>query len=382
VTSGIYLVVRLNPLFAASPAVMAVIAVTGALTALIGGSSALRQNDLKGVLAYSTVSQLGYMFLALGCGAFAAAIFHLVTHAFFKALLFLGAGSVIHGLHGEQDMRRMGGLKTHMPRTFATFACGAAALSGLPLTSGFFSKDEVLAHAFAAGGFRYALWAVGVATAALTAFYTWRMVALTFFGRERFDAHHVHPHESPASMTAPLLVLAALALAGGLLGLPPVLGVRHALGEWLAPVTEAGAELLGEHAHLAPATEWALLALGAAVALVAAHLGFNAYREGPERDERLARKHPRLAAFLADAWTIDSGYKRLIVRPVLLLAFLVAVFVDQLAIDGLVNGCAALARALGQRVRRTADGSVKTYALWMGAGAACLALVWILGGAA
>jgi NADH-quinone oxidoreductase subunit L len=385
VTSGIYLVVRLSPLFAGAPAVMGVIAATGALTALIGGSSALRQNDLKGVLAYSTVSQLGYMFLALGCGAFASAVFHLVTHAFFKALLFLGAGSVIHGLHGEQDLRRMGGLKAHMPLTCATFLCGAAALSGLPLTSGFFSKDEILAHAFAAGGFRLILWAVGVATAALTAFYTWRMVALTFSGRPRFDEHHVHPHESPPSMTAPLVVLAALALLGGLLGLPPVFHARHLLGDWLAPATAAGTELLARHGgeeHLSHGAEWALLLLGAAVALVAAHLGFRAYRHGPAPDDALARRSPGLAAFLGSAWGIDAAYKRLVVRPVQLFAFLVAVFVDQLVIDGAVNGSAALARGAAQRVRRMSDGSAKTYALWMGAGTVFLALLWILGGGA
>jgi len=384
VTSGIYLVVRLNVVFAAAPAVLMIIGAVGALTALIGGSSALRQNDLKGVLAYSTVSQLGYMFLGLGTGAWAAAIFHLVTHAFFKALLFLGAGSVIHGMHEEQDMRKMGGLRAHMPKTFLAFVCGAAALSGLPLLSGFFSKDEILAHAFASGGFYLALWAVGIATAAMTAYYSWRMVALTFFGPERFDAHHVHPHESPASMTTPLFVLAALSVFGGLLGLPPVFYVAHAIGAWLEPVTAAGTALLyGEHPHhLSHAVEWALLGLGALIALGFAHLGFHRYKTGPERDERLAGKQPQLAAFLGDAWTIDSTYKKVVVRPVLLLAHGIAVFVDQLGIDAAVNATAKLARDAAASVRKTADGSVKTYALWMGAGAACLALFWILGGGA
>jgi NADH-quinone oxidoreductase subunit L len=192
VTAGVYLLARLSPLYVASPGLMLLVASVGAATALVAGSSALLQRDIKKVLAYSTVSQLGFMFLALGSGAFVAAIFHLVTHAFFKALLFLGAGSVIHGMHGEQDMHKMGGLARRMPHTFATFLAGAAALSGLPLTSGFFSKDEILASACARGG-PYVLWVAGLLAAAITAFYTWRMVALTFFGRERFDEHEVHP---------------------------------------------------------------------------------------------------------------------------------------------------------------------------------------------
>jgi NADH-quinone oxidoreductase subunit L len=255
VTAGVYLVLRLNPLFAAVPAVLFVIGCVGALTALIGASSALLQRDIKKVLAYSTVSQLGYMFLGLSAGAWSAALFHLVTHAFFKGLLFLGSGSVIHGMHGEQDMLKMGGLRRAMPRTFATFVAGAAALSGLPLLSGFFSKDEILARTFANGGFHVLLWAVGVACAALTAFYTWRMVALTFFGEARYDVHHVHPHESPAVMTVPLAVLAVLAVLGGVLNLPHVLPGAGVLEHWLEPVTRAGDALLwrgGEHPGEAP----------------------------------------------------------------------------------------------------------------------------------
>jgi NADH-quinone oxidoreductase subunit L len=271
-----------------------------------------------------------------------------------------------------------------MPRTFLVFLCGAAALSGLPLMSGFFSKDEILANAFGSGGFYVVLWLVGVSVAAMTAYYTWRMVAMTFFGPERFDAHHVHPHESPPLMTAPLVILAALSVFGGLLGLPPVLGVTHALDLWLEPVTAPGSKMLfGDHPHhLSHTVEWLLLGLGAAIALGFAHLGFHRYKGGIERDERMATRRPELARFLGAAWTIDAAYQRLVVRPVLILAHLVAVFVDQLAIDGAVNGAGRLAREAAGKVRRTADGSVKTYALWMGAGAACLALVWILGGAA
>ncbi len=378
VTAGVYLVVRLSPLYAAVPSVLAVIGCVGALTALIGASSALLQRDVKKVLAYSTVSQLGYMFLALGVGAWSSAIFHLVTHAFFKGLLFLGAGSVIHGMHDEQDMYKMGGLRRHMPRTWLTFVCGAAALSGLPLTSGFFSKDEILAHTLGGGGLFVALWLVGLFCAALTAFYTWRMVALVFHGRERFDAARVHPHESPVSMTAPLAVLALLSVFGGALGLPAVFHARNAIEHWLEPVTAAADLLLFRGQEHAPshALEWGLLGLGSAIALVFAHRGFHAYVSGPGADERLYRAKPAGAAFLFDAWRVDALYRRRIVLPLKLSAFLVATLVDQFVVDGAVNGAAHLTRGLGRRLRKITDGSVRNYALWMGAGAALLLLAW------
>jgi NADH-quinone oxidoreductase subunit L len=380
VTAGVYLVLRLNPLFAAAPWVLMVIGCVGALTALIGATSALLQRDIKKVLAYSTVSQLGYMFLGLSAGAWSAALFHLVTHAFFKGLLFLGSGSVIHGMHEEQDMYRMGGLRKHMPRTFATFLVGSAALSGLPLLSGFFSKDEILARNFAFGPLHWPLWIVGVITAALTAFYTWRMVALTFFGSERFDASHVHPHESPSSMTVPLVVLAIASAVGGLLNLPHVLPFAGALEHWLEPVTHAGDELLwhGHAPHLTAGVEWVLLALGAGIALVAAHRGFHDYTPGTDRDRRLREKHPEAARLFENAWQVDRAYHERIVLPLRLGAFLLATLIDQFAIDGAVNGAGALASAAGRRLRKVVDGQVKTYALWMGAGAAGLALSWLL----
>jgi NADH-quinone oxidoreductase subunit L len=385
VTAGVYLVVRMNPLFAASPAVLAVVGAIGALTAFVAGTTALVQRDIKKVLAYSTVSQLGYMFLGLGSGAFASAIFHLVTHAFFKALLFLGSGSVIHGMHGEQDLHKFGGLKKHMPKTFVTFLAGAAALSGLPLMSGFFSKDEILGAAFAHGGFFYVLWGIGIATAAITAFYTWRMVALTFFGPERFDHHHVHPHESPAVMWLPLAVLAVLSVIGGAwLGLPAVIGEAphwpHLLGAWLEPVVAPGREMLaariGDH-EASAGVEWALLALGAAIALVFAHLGFRAYKDGVARDQKIEREKPALAGFLSGAWKFDAAYYANVVHPAKLVAFITAVIVDQFAIDGLVNGTAAAAMGAGSKLRALADGSLKSYALWIGAGAVLLAFLWM-----
>jgi len=379
VTAGIYLIVRLNPLFASVPMVLMVIGSVGALTALIGASTALLQRDIKKVLAYSTVSQLGYMFLALGAGAWAAAMFHLVTHAFFKGLLFLGSGSVIHGMHEEQDMHKMGGLRKHMPRTYATFVAGALALSGMPLMSGYFSKDEILAHNFASGGLNMALWMVGILAAALTAFYTWRMVALTFHGEERFDAKTVHPHESPASMTVPLIVLAVLSVFGGLLGLPAVFGDVHFLENWLHPITAQSEAILGHGApahSLSHTVEWILLGLGAAIAMFFAHRGFHAYTGGIQRDLDYKRAVPDRAEFLENAWRIDSIYHNKIIVPLKLFSFLLATLFDQFIIDGAVNGSAVLARKVGGRLRSSLDGNVKTYALWIGGGAAILVALW------
>jgi NADH-quinone oxidoreductase subunit L len=380
VTAGVYLLVRLNPVFAASPTLMFAIACVGALTAFIAGTTALVQRDIKKVLAYSTVSQLGYMFLALGSGAFSSAIFHLATHAFFKALLFLGAGSVIHGMHHEQDMHKMGGLRRHMPQTFLTFMVGAAALSGLPLLSGFFSKDEILGQVFAQGSGYYVLWTVGIVTAALTAFYTWRMVALTFFGAERFEDPQFKPHESPISMTLPLLALAALAILGGALSLPAVFGQflpAEYLHDWLAPVTVPGAQILEERlgAHeLEHATEWILLGFGALLALFFAHRAFHRFKQGIATEARSSAR----SRFLGEAWRIDAAYTRWVVGPVRVLALLVAALIDGTLIDGFVNGTANAALAGAARVRRLTSGSIATYGLWMGAVTALIAilLVW------
>lgn len=382
VTAGIYLLVRLNPLYAASPGILLVVGIVGAATAFVGATSALCQRDIKKVLAYSTVSQLGYMFVGVSTGAFAGAIFHLVTHAFFKGLLFLGSGSVIHGMHEEQDMHKMGGLKRHMPQTYLTFLVGAAALSGLPLLSGFFSKDGILAAAFARGEAHLLLWLVGIVTAALTAFYTWRMVALTFFGQERFDPGEVHPHESPSVMTLPLWILAVLSAVGGVLNLPHVLPAYGALAHWLEPVTDVGTQLLfgADHApELASWLEWSLLGLGAALALYFAHRGFHAYTGGTGRDERFARERPQVADFLGRAWGIDDGYARGVVEPVRRAARAISSVVDAGAIDGTVNRLANGALGLGGSVRQLADGNLRSYALWIGSGAALFAIFWMWG---
>jgi NADH-quinone oxidoreductase subunit L len=259
VTAGVYMVARLNPLYLAAPAVMQTIATIGAFTALGAATIGLVQNDIKKVLAYSTVSQLGYMFLALGVGAFGAAVFHVVTHAFFKALLFLGAGSVIHALHEEQDIRNMGGLRKKMPVTYLTFVVGTLAIAGVPGLAGFFSKDEILASAFDGG--HWFLWMMGLVGALCTAFYMTRLTVLTFHGsyrgsRAKYDA----AHESPLAMTSVLVALAVLAALGGYLGVPAVLGGNNLLAHYLEPV-------LGHHAlHMSHADEIGIMAVSVVVA--------------------------------------------------------------------------------------------------------------------
>jgi NADH-quinone oxidoreductase subunit L len=356
VTAGVYMVARLNGLYVAAPAALEVVAVIGAATAFLAATIGLAQDDIKKVLAYSTVSQLGYMFLALGVGAFSAGVFHVVTHAFFKALLFLGAGSVIHVLHEEQDIRRMGGLRAKAPVTFATFLVGTLAIAGIPGLSGFFSKDEILAATFASG--HTALWVVGVVGAGFTAFYMTRLLVLTFFGTYRGD-HHAwdKAHESPAAMTIPLMVLAALSVAGGYLGVPAVLGGSNRFAHFLAPVTGHHELALDEE------TEFMLMAVSVGVALVGIVLGWLVYRRGVEPDRTLARRAPALRDTLAHAYYIDETYDHAIVRQVVAGSRWLWRAVDVGVIDALANGIATAARTLGDTWRRMASGNVQHYAL-------------------
>ncbi|MEZ5988498.1 MAG: NADH-quinone oxidoreductase subunit L [Planctomycetota bacterium] len=379
VTAGVYMVCRASFLF--PPEALLVVAWIGGITAFVAATMALFQRELKKVLAYSTVSQLGYMFLACGCGAFSAAIFHVGTHAFFKALLFLGAGSVIHGMHEENDAFKMGGLRRHMPWTHLTFLVGSLCLAGFPLTSGFFSKDEILWKTVEAGSpAAWALWTLGAATAALTAFYTFRLYSLIFLGGERFDAAHVHPHESPRLMTVPLALLAALSLVGGLMGLPAWLvhegGWMH---HWLEPVVmqvqplhAAGYEPVDHHAEL-----WFALASGA-IAVVGILLGVAAYRRGPALDGRLERSRltgPAYQLFFGK-WFVDEIYELFILAPLALLSRLCAWF-DLAVVDGLVNRVGQGFRELGRVNRRVQDGRLQSYALWMAGGTAVL-LAWLV----
>ena len=272
VTAGIYMIARSNVLFSMSEFTMHLIAIIGLATALFSATIAIKQNDIKKVLAYSTVSQLGYMFLGLGCGAYTGAVFHVMTHAFFKALLFLGAGSVIHAMHHEQDIRNMGGLKKKLPITHITFLLGCIAISGIPPFSGFFSKDEILAAAFAHNKI---YWVLGVAGAAMTAFYMFRLYATTFLGtfRGTHDQEH-HLHESPKAMTIPLIVLAILSVIGGMVGIPELMGGHHELHHFLSPV------LVSEKAHeIAHNTEWMLMGVSVAIAAIAILFAVNKFSQ-------------------------------------------------------------------------------------------------------
>ncbi len=341
VTAGVYVTCRMAPLFLAAPLAMTVVAVVGALTALFAASIGLAQNDIKKVLAYSTVSQLGYMMLAAGVGAFGAGVFHLMTHAFFKALLFLGAGSVIHALSGEQDIRRMGGLDRHIPVTHATFLVAVFAIAGIPPLSGFFSKDEILWRAFERSPI---LWFVGAAGAFMTAFYMTRLYILVFRGKERFseEARH-HLHESPRTMTVPLMVLAVLAFVGGLIGIPHVIAPGFNVFErWLAPVFEgAGAEgaaaLAAEHAaHSSGGLELGLMAVSVLIALAGLFSGWVFYEARPEMPVRLAQRAQGLYRLVLNKYFVDEFYGRVVLAPYRGLCRASAWF-DTWVVDGIVN---------------------------------------------
>jgi NADH-quinone oxidoreductase subunit L len=373
VTAGVYLMVRLAPLLAFAPAAPTTIAWVGAATALFAATVACAQNDIKRVLAYSTISQLGYMFLAVGSGAYVAGMFHMITHAFFKALLFLGAGSVIHGLHDEQDMKRMGALRKLMPITAGTFIVGWLAIAGIPPFAGFWSKDDILSAAWHKAP---ALWAIGFVTAGLTAYYMTRQVALVFFGEARWGGegeaahlaaarddhpgeHGTTPHESPWTMTVPLVVLAALAAVGGAINLP--WGRSSLLDRWLIPV-------LGHYSVThAMSTNGKLLtaALTAGLCLVALGLGFRVWTRSAQHDEL----EPEV---LRRAWFVDPLYAAVIERPGERLANFCAYVIDQRIVDGAVNGTGALVRALGGRLRKLQTGYVRNYALGIAAGSFAL----------
>ncbi len=366
VTAGIYLIARLNFLFILSPTTMTVIATIGAATALFAATIGLVQNDIKKVLAYSTVSQLGYMFLAVGVGAFSSGIFHLMTHAFFKGLLFLGSGSVIHGMSGEQDMRKMGGLRQYMPTTFATFAIGTVAIAGIPPFAGFFSKDEILANAFGGAHGSPALWAVGVMAAALTSFYMFRLLFLTFTGTCRADDHAKHHiHESPASMTVPLMVLAGLSIVGGWVGLPLHFAWGNQFEHFLAPVFEHSQHAL----HLDLFTEGVLMSTSVLVALGGAAAAYLLYVLRPELPQQLSDKLSAIYTLLYNKYYVDEIYEAVFVRPTLALSTWLWRVVDAGLIDGLVNGSASMMAANSSLWRRVQTGNVQHYAASMLAGA-------------
>jgi len=387
VTAGVYMVARSNFIFVLSPTAMLVVAVVGGCTALFAAIIGVAQNDIKKVLAYSTVSQLGYMFLAAGAGAFAAAIFHVFTHAFFKACLFLGSGSVIP-MGGEQDMRKMGGLKKHMPTTYWTFLVATLALAGIPVFAGFFSKDEILAKVFAAasdnlGGYAtayYALWGLGVAGAFLTALYMFRAVYMTFHGpfRGTHEQEH-HLHESPGSMTWPLRILGIGSLLAGFLGISKALVFNQADPNWfehfLHPVAP-GVEL---HHHAGLGLEWGLIALSIAVALSGLLLARRFY-SGPkagETPQRIATSLPLAYRAVANKYYVDELYDRVIVRPLAAVSRFAWKGIDTVAIDGTLNATAFFTEITGDLLRFLQTGNVRNYALYILAGTLAAA-AWLL----
>ncbi len=350
VTAGVYMVARSNALFTLTPATATVVAVIGGFTAILAASIALVQTDIKRVLAYSTVSQLGYMFMALGVGAYWVAIFHLYTHAFFKALLFLGSGSVIHAMSGEQDMRRMGGLKDKIPTTFRTMFIGSLAIAGIPGLAGFFSKDEILWQVFSSPIGSKPLYIVGLITAAMTAFYMWRLMFLTFYGAPRADAHTVaHIHESPRTMTVPLTVLAAGSVLAGWIGVPKLWSAfpeafrtfEHWLEHAVPSVAAHSAE--GAHHHSA-SIEWALMLLSVAVALGGIWLARHLYIHRPLLPESIARASGRLYTTLLNKWYVDEIYGFLFIDGLAKGGGAALGKFDSGVVDGGVNGAGRLTR--------------------------------------
>ena len=385
VTAGVYMVARSSALFLLAPDTMMVVAVIGAVTAIFSATIGICQTDIKRVLAYSTVSQLGYMFLACGVGAFTAGIFHLMTHAFFKALLFLGSGSVIHALSGEQDMRKMGGLKKYVPVTFATMFVATLAIAGIPGLSGFFSKDEILWQSFSSPHGSPVLWVVAALAAGITAFYMFRLVFLTFFGESRMDPEvEKHAHESPWTMTVPLTILAVLSVAGGWIGIPAILGGSNLFEHWLAPVFHPvaaagahGAASAGAHAaegavHHPAALELGLMALSVAIALCGIGLAYFLYRVRTEKPAEIAKRWPTLYDVVYHKYYIDEFYEWAVIRRIVNVSTGLWQMFDALFIDGIVNGAAGLVRAAGDRVRRLQGGVVGGYAFSLLAGAVLL----------
>jgi NADH-quinone oxidoreductase subunit L len=335
---------------------LTVVAIVGLATALLGATIALKQNDIKKVLAYSTVSQLGYMFLGLGVGAYTGAVFHVMTHAFFKALLFLGAGSVIHAMHHEQDIRVMGGLKKSMPITHITFLLGCLAIAGIPPFSGFFSKDEILAAAFEHNKI---LWAIGVITAGLTAFYMFRLYAMTFLGKFRgtHDQEH-HLHESPPAMTIPLIVLAVLSVIGGFVGIPEVFASNsHYLEHFLSPVIQKSVEETGALSH---GTEYLLMGVSVGIAAIAIIYALSRFTKSPEVGE------PEGAGkFLANKWYVDELYDNIIAKPLFGLAAFFKNVIEKSGIDAVVNGVGKGVNYAGRQIRFMQSGLVGNYILLM-----------------
>jgi NADH-quinone oxidoreductase subunit L len=391
VTAGVYMIGRMSFIFVRAPETMIVVAVVGACTALFAATIGTAQNDIKRVLAYSTVSQLGYMVLAMGVGAFTAGVFHLMTHAFFKACLFLGSGAVIHSMHGAlhhvhshddaQDMRNMGGLKKYMPLTFLTFLIATIAIAGIPGFSGFFSKDEILWQAFANplhGGLNTFLWAMGAVAAGLTAFYMFRLVFMTFFGECRIKpGAEKHLHESPMVIVIPLIVLAALSVLGGYIGIPKLIGdlfggIPNYLEHYLHPVfANANAYIAANThvgAHHSHALEWGLMGTSVVIALIGISIAAFLYLVNPTLPAKFTATFPGLHRAVYNKWYIDELYDFAIVNPCKALGRFLWKGFDVVIVDGLVNGVAHVVMAFGGVVRYLQTGQVYSYAWTMAFG--------------
>ncbi|MCU1226547.1 MAG: proton-translocating NADH-quinone oxidoreductase, chain [Edaphobacter sp.] len=394
VTAGIYMVARCHTLFDRSPYALGVVAIIGAATAIFAACIGMVQHDIKRVLAYSTVSQLGYMFLACGVGAYTAGIFHLLTHAFFKALLFLAAGSVIHALSGEQDMRKMGGLRKQIPVTFWTMTMGVFAIAGIYPLAGFFSKDEILFRTFTSDNpLGKLLWFVGLVTAGITAFYMFRLWFKTFFGESRFEEHgldahhgqtdsHAHGvHESPAIMTVPLVILAILSVIGGWVGIPAALGGSNEIEHFLAPVFESGNA--AEVATTAVASHGLELTL-AAVSLLTAAIGFFIayafYYKKPGTASSFAKSAPALYRLVANKFYIDEIYSAVIVTPLLMFSrIILGGLIDGVIVNGSGKAAGVTTKSLSTLTRRIQSGNIRSYAGWLALGAAAVLVVMIFG---
>jgi NADH-quinone oxidoreductase subunit L len=370
VTAGVYMVCRMSTLYSHAPEAAAIIASVGALTAIFAATMGMCATDIKKVLAYSTVSQLGYMFAAAGVGAYIAAMFHLMTHAFFKGLLFLGAGSVIHGMSGVQDIRKMGGLKAKMPTTYWTFGIATLAIAGIPFFAGFFSKDEILAGAWNSGN--YVVWGLLLVAAFITAFYMARLTWLVFFGKYRGDQEQWdHAHESPRSMTTPLIILAILSAVGGFIGIPKVLTGGKDINffhHWLEPVVASGGGAHGgehgaagtEAAHSA-GVELMLVLLAVVVASLGIFMAWTVYKTAG-RSQRLAKAAGPIYNLVRNLYWVDEFYERIILRPFYRLSAVFTAF-DKWVVDGLVNLSGIAADISGQFVKLFQTGLVRNYAL-------------------
>jgi NADH-quinone oxidoreductase subunit L len=392
VTAGVYMIARMNFLFIRSPETLMVIAVIGACTALFAATIGTAQNDIKRVLAYSTVSQLGYMFLAMGVGAFGAGVFHLMTHAFFKACLFLGSGAVIHSMHhalhhahshdDAQDMRNMGGLKSKMPLTFLTFMIATIAIAGIPPLAGFFSKDEILWQAFSNphhGNLNYLLWGMGAVAAGLTAFYMFRLVFMTFFGECRITPKAKdHLHESPMVIVIPLIVLAGLSAVGGWIGIPKVIGevfggIPNTFEHFLAPVFRYSEEYMAQHAahgeaHHSAVLEWGLMGVSVLIAVIGITIAYSLYVKNIGIPARFTAAFPALHRAVYNKWYVDELYDYIFVNPCKAFGQFLWKGFDVVVIDGIVNGVANVVMGFSGVFRYMQSGLIYNYAWSMAFG--------------